>query len=398
MDLQSILGKLFANAGSVGLEGVFQFVFDGHTALWFEAGGQVGNGTGRHPAPHVSIDVSCADFMGIMTGQANVEELFANGRLKIEGNLGLATLLPQAIDMALRGTSAPAVQANYRYPPRPRPSDELSARQPPLRSIERRPRSGLAVEEFRQHYMRPGTPVVISDALHDWPLYANGRQASLELFANLQGITRHGDYVKKTFSTERDFRSTSMADFVASLDAPAAPSADGKPPAYMGNNILPTQLLEHIRYPAYFEPDQFIPPRIWIGPKGTLTPLHRDDSDNLFAQVWGEKSFILAAPHHREALGCWATSPDGGLEGCDVDPRAPDYAAFPGSRGVHFMEVVLQAGDLLFLPEGWFHQVESLATSLSVNFWVDSGRGWKHSPLPEIAQASDLPQPFTAPV
>ena len=36
----------------------------------------------------------------------------------------------------------------------------------------------------------------------------------------------------------------------------------------------------------------------------------------------------------------------------------------------------VKAGDLLFLPEGWFHQVESVSTSLSVNFWVDSGRGW----------------------
>lgn len=143
-----------------------------------------------------------------------------------------------------------------------------------------------------------------------------------ELFADLQGITCHGDYVKKTFSTERDFRSTSMADFIASLDAPVGSSLDGQPPAYMGNNIVPAQLLEHIRYPSYFDPRQYIPPRIWIGPKGTLTPLHRDDSDNLFAQVWSEKA----------------------------------------------------------------------STSLSVNFWVQSGRGWPHSSLPDanlVAAAAD---------
>lgn len=391
MDLQSILGNLFANAASVGLKGVFQFVFDGHTAYWYEAGGHAESGSGQHGSADVSIAVASADFMAIMAGQANVEELFASGRLIIDGNLGLATLLPQAIDMALRGNQAPAVEANRRYPPSARPSDALSAAQPPLIRIERRPRDGLSVDEFRQHYMLHGIPLVISDALHDWPLFSNGHEASLELFANLQGITRHGDYVEKTFSTERDFRSTSMADFVSSLDNPIAASTDGKPPAYMGNNILPAQLLEHIRYPGYFEAEQFIPPRIWIGPKGTLTPLHRDDSDNLFAQVWGEKSFILAAPHHREALGCWATSPDGGLEGCDVDPKAPDYAQFPRCREVRFLEVVLQAGDLLFLPEGWFHQVESLSTSLSVNFWVNSGRGWPRSPLPELVEAAPCP-------
>lgn len=381
VDLQPILGKLFASATGVGLEGVFQFIFDDCRALWFEAGGS--GGSGRHAAPDVTIEVATGDFLAIMDASANVEELFANGKLTISGNLGLATLLPQAIDVALKGGPAPAIEANRRYPARERASDRLSARQALLRVIERRPRAGLSPDEFRHRYMLHGIPVVISDALHDWPLFSNGRQASLELFADLQGITRHGDYVKKTFSTERDFRSTSMADFIASLDAPVASSPDGQPPAYMGNNIVPAQLLEHIRYPSYFDPGQYIPPRIWIGPKGTLTPLHRDDSDNLFAQVWGEKAFILAAPHHRDALGCWATSPNGGLEGCDVDPRAPDFARFPGARAVCFMEVVLQAGDLLFLPEGWFHQVESKSTSLSVNFWVQSGRGWPHSPLPD---------------
>lgn len=57
-------------------------------------------------------------------------------------------------------------------------------------------------------------------------------------------------------------------------------------------------------------------------------------------------------------------------------PDAPDYQRFPDARGVTFLRVLLQAGDLLFLPEGWFHQVESVSTSLSVNFWVNSGRGW----------------------
>ena len=116
--------------------------------------------------------------MAIMAGQANVEELFASGRLIIDGNLGLATLLPQAIDMALRGNQAPAVEANRRYPPSARPSDALSAAQPPLTRIERRPRYGLSVDEFRQHYMLHGIPLVISDALHD---VATHREAAMPL-------------------------------------------------------------------------------------------------------------------------------------------------------------------------------------------------------------------------
>ncbi|WP_149086247.1 cupin-like domain-containing protein [Pseudomonas prosekii] len=377
MDLQTILGKLFANAGAVGIEGVFQFVFGPHQAYWSEVKASSRTETGRHPSPDVTIEVAQDDFLGIMGGSVNVEELFASGRLKIGGNMGLATMLPQIIDHARHGGAvAKKVDMNKRYPTPPRLSERLTASLPTQRTVERRPRSELSKDLFDSDYLPHGIPLVISDALQDWPLFKLSREESLVHFAELQGITRHGDYVKKTFSTERDFRSTSMAEFIASLDSPAVKGVNGEPPAYMGNNILPAQLLQQIKYPPYFDQSLFIAPRIWIGPKGTLTPLHRDDTDNLFAQVWGQKTFTLAAPHHREALGTWSTAPQGGLDGCDFNPDAPDYQRFPTARDVTFLRVTLEAGDLLFLPEGWFHQVESVSTSLSVNFWVNSGRGW----------------------
>nr|WP_217433522.1 MULTISPECIES: cupin-like domain-containing protein [Pseudomonas] len=374
--MQPLLSKLFANAGAVGVEGTFQFIFGPQQAYWCEAGTQPRTEAGRHATPDVTIEVTQQDLLGIMAGSANVEELFAGGRLKIGGNLGLATLLPQIIDLARKGVTAQKTDMNQRHVTPPRYSERVSASLPQLTEVERIPAAQLDAERFQRNFLPYGTPVVISDALREWKLFNLERQASLEHFAELQGITRHGDYVKKTFSTERDFRSTSMADFINSLDNPQPRTGNGEPPAYMGNNIVPAQLLELIQYPPYFERSLYIAPRIWIGPKGTLTPLHRDDADNLFAQVWGDKSFILAAPHHRPALGTWSTSPKGGLDGCDFNPDAPDYQRFPDARGVTFLRVLLQAGDLLFLPEGWFHQVESVSTSLSVNFWVNSGRGW----------------------
>jgi len=103
VDLQTILGKLFANAGAVGIEGVFQFVFGPHQAFWSEVKASSHTQAGRHASPDVTIEVAEKDFLGIMAGQANVEELFASGRLKIGGNMGLATLLPQAIAALILG-------------------------------------------------------------------------------------------------------------------------------------------------------------------------------------------------------------------------------------------------------------------------------------------------------
>ncbi|GLO58330.1 hypothetical protein PPUJ20066_43660 [Pseudomonas putida] len=269
MDLQSILSKLFANAHAVGIEGVFQFVFGPDRAFWSEVRDTSRTGAGRHSTPDVTIEVAERDFLGIMGGTANVEELFASARLKITGNMGLATLLPQIINNARKGAAATKVAMNQRYPTPARLSERVSAALPVQREVQRIARADMPLQRFQSDYLAHGIPVVLSDALQDWPLFTMGREASLEHFAELQGITRHGDYVKKTFSTDRDFRSTSMADFIASLDTPAKP---GETPAYMGNNIVPEKLLTLIRFPDYFERQRFISPRIWIGPKGTLTP------------------------------------------------------------------------------------------------------------------------------
>lgn len=198
MNMQSILGKLFVNAGAVGIEGVFQFVFGPQQAYWSEVKASTRTEAGRHASPDVTIEVAERDFLGIMGGTANVEELFASGRLKIGGNMGLATLLPQIIDHARHGgVVAQKVDMNKRYPTPPRFSEKLTAGLPTQFDVERRARSELTATEFKSRYLPNGIPVVISDALQDWPLFKLSREESLVHFAELQGITRHGDYVKK---------------------------------------------------------------------------------------------------------------------------------------------------------------------------------------------------------
>ena len=168
MNLQNILSKLFANAGSVGIEGVFQFVFAPDSVFWSEVKDRSITECGHHERPDVTISIAEQDFLGIMGGVANVEELFASGRLKIDGNMGLATMLPQIINNARHGSKAEKVDMNQRYPTPSRPSEEVSAGQPVLRNIERRPRKELSVDSFRRDYLPHGIPLIISDALEDW--------------------------------------------------------------------------------------------------------------------------------------------------------------------------------------------------------------------------------------
>ncbi|MFS0828792.1 cupin-like domain-containing protein [Pseudomonas phoenicis] len=373
MLLQSALSSLFARANEVGVAGIFQFVFSGQQHFWVRAPASAQVHTGRHPQADVTIAMDTSVFLSIMRGKSDIEALFAQGQLKISGRLGLATLLPQLVNRALYGGGGERVEMDRRYPARPRFSEQLSASLDKHDVIERRAAQQISVHEFTNQYRAVGKPLVLSSALDDWPLAKMSVEQALEHFSDVQGISRHGQYADRAFLSEREFKAVKVVDFVAGMKHASQPTSD-EPAAYMGNNQLPRQWMHLIRFPELFERSQYIAPRFWLGPVGTLTPLHRDDSDNLFAQVWGEKSILLAAPHHREALGSWATSPDGGLEGCDFNPGKPNWEDFPAARNVDFLHVRLGPGDLLFLPEGWFHQVSSLTMSLSINFWTHSVR------------------------
>ena len=90
----------------------------------------------------------------------------------------------------------------------------------------------------------------------------------------------------------------------------------------------------------------------WLGPGGTVTPLHHDTTNILFSQLYGRKRFVLASPLEEELLE-HARGYYSALGG--------DDEAFPAVRH----EVVLGPGESLFLPVGYWHEVTSLDVSIS---------------------------------
>ncbi|VVN70308.1 cupin-like domain-containing protein [Pseudomonas fluorescens] len=374
MSIQKSLAALFHHSKNEGLSGIYQFnCTDRH--MWIDTNLDSCVNWGLHPKPDVTITISENDLLNTLSGSADIEELYATGGLTINGDIGLATILPQLIQRKLTALhNIETTTTNKRHSARKRFSEIISANAKPIFEIERRTHDDLSIEYFRSHYVNSGIPLIICNSITDWPLFNISKQDTLKYFEGLQGIARKGDYADQAFSNKRKFQTVSMVDFVQSIDTPESTHTRSDLPAYLGNNILPEKLLELIKHPLYFEKNQYVAPRIWIGPKNTLTPLHRDDVDNLFVQVRGSKRFILAAPHNRAALGAWSTTAAGGLDGCDFDPENPDYNSFPNSQQVHFLIFELEAGQILYLPEGWFHQVRSLSPSISVNFWTKSFR------------------------
>jgi hypothetical protein len=147
------------------------------------------------------------------------------------------------------------------------------------------------------------------------------------------------------------------------LDLVAA-GTPGLPP-YLGNLEL-RELNSLCHWPAYFS--KMGPPRFWLGPAGTVTPLHCDYDDNIFAQIWGSKRIFLSPPHHDEFL--YPSEANAILFGSPFDPEVPDFERFPLARKAVLVECIVHPGEMLYVPAGWYHQVRALTFSLSSNRWA----------------------------
>jgi len=108
---------------------------------------------------------------------------------------------------------------------------------------------------------------------------------------------------------------------------------------------------------------------LWISGKGCKTPLHFDSTHNFLVQIKGRKNVMLFHPD--QGLNLYPALDDV-LPHCSrVNVFAPDAAVFPlyAKAEEHKIEVCLDEGDILYIPTGWWHAVESLEVSISVNFW-----------------------------
>jgi len=205
-----------------------------------------------------------------------------------------------------------------------------------------------------------GLPFLVADAVKRWPLCALTPNDLRERFGDVPVRARIGDYVATAFAPDRAMRDMSLRDY---LDLGTAP--DSELPPYVGNLEL-RELNAMCHWPSWFE--RMGPPRFWLGPARTVTPLHCDYDDNIFAQVWGSKRIFLAPPHHDAFLYTREANPV--LFGSPFDPEAPDFDAFPLARQAAIVEVVVEPGDMLYVPAGWYHQVRALSFSLSSNRWA----------------------------
>lgn len=127
-------------------------------------------------------------------------------------------------------------------------------------------------------------------------------------------------------------------------------------------------LAGRLDYPSCVPRDLINAVNMWLAAPSTVTPLHYDDTHNLFAQISGSKTFYLFPP---ESLGALYPGPlnTGAQHVSSVDLFHPDLARHPLAVSLSYRKVTVHAGEALLLPAFWWHQVVSGGVSVSLNYW-----------------------------
>lgn len=109
---------------------------------------------------------------------------------------------------------------------------------------------------------------------------------------------------------------------------------------------------------------------LWMAADSSRSSPHYDPYNNVLCVVTGSKRVKLCSPSLTPTLyplPVWGDS----ANHSSVNFVDPDFETHPEYR--HALEqgetIMLHAGDALFIPEGWWHQVDSEADTIGVNFW-----------------------------
>jgi ribosomal protein L16 Arg81 hydroxylase len=233
------------------------------------------------------------------------------------------------------------------------------------------PRKRLSPAEFYKDYFYPNRPVIVEGLMVDWPastkwtfpwLRANFGDHEIEVHANRSNDPRYEQHFRGNCST------MNFGDFVSLLESPG----ESNNTYIVGRNLLLARpefsgMLQDIHNPPGFLDsrtmnDQNV--KLWIGPRGTVTPLHHDRGSVLFGQVSGRKHVKFISPFHLPSL---YNDPNTCYSDVVLDDTL-DLNRYPEMRHVVIMEAVIGPGDFLFIPVGWWHWVRALDASISLTF------------------------------
>ena len=253
--------------------------------------------------------------------------------------------------------------------------------------VTRIDKTSLTPEKFFQKHQKNGTPVVVTgllDSIPVWDLdFLCEKLGDRKYPVRFNGWERYKKEKNQwdNIGSGVESRSMPFREYAQMVRSEEAYNKD----IYLGRCALKNTPLEDtpILRQAEVAMGLKMPatsPNLWVCPDTHVTPLHYDPMDGTLVQLYGSKRLVLFPPSQtynlyplslfnylRYGLKLRANY-------SQVYPERPNLVKFPRFEQAlaHRYEVVLNPGEILFIPCGWWHEVTSLGDSVvcSINrFW-----------------------------
>ncbi|XP_050203422.1 lysine-specific demethylase JMJ31 [Mercurialis annua] len=129
-------------------------------------------------------------------------------------------------------------------------------------------------------------------------------------------------------------------------------------------------LREDIQMPVFLETKEPASVNLWMNNAYARSSSHYDPHHNVLCIIAGRKQVTLWPPSASPSLYPMPIYGEASNHS-SVSLENPDFSLYPRAEGSlgYSQVVVLHAGDALFIPEGWFHQVDSDDLTIAVNIW-----------------------------
>ena len=229
----------------------------------------------------------------------------------------------------------------------------------------------LSSSDFHKNYVNKSKPVVISEITSGWD---SCQKWSLDYFKNLAPDLNLvvKDFEKAGTINIKHVKLKKYAEDLKQYEKLRDSDGHVELPFYCHDLPL-FSLIDSLVKDVKPFPIDYLPKWYWykwwrycqffIGSSNSITPLHYDCllTNNLFFQVVGRKQFTLISAE--DAKYCYKKN----WRWFEVDPENPDLNRYPEYKNAKPIKIIVNPGDILYIPPGTLHHVKSLDTTISFN-------------------------------
>ena len=133
------------------------------------------------------------------------------------------------------------------------------------------------------------------------------------------------------------------------------------------------ELVGDVTYPKYLSRQPSV--NLWHGFSSknftSASTLHFDRIHNIYAQIRGKKRILLYPPSNYLSFYPPLEDSSGIGHNSKVNPDLLQLDLFPKFPWEERIEVILQPGEILYIPPFWWHHVTSVDENISLSFWYD---------------------------